>query len=291
MVGSTMHPLVLHNDEIRETSAKVLAPGQVGLASGWGVFSTLRIVRGIPFAFERHFERMKRDAATLRVPFPAAPDYIRSRLMRLIAANKVADGTARTIVVRNRGGIWEGSPDRDFDLIVFTAGLKNWGAGVKLAVREQARHAGSPFRGVKCLSWALNLVMLEEAQAQGCDEVLLLNERGEVSECTSANVFIARGGEVLTPPLDSGCLPGVTREVLLEIAPAAGNPIREQALVLEDLMRADEVFITSTTRNLLPVVSLDGRPLEQRGRVREALEAAFERRVDNYNDSYASNLS
>ena len=233
---------------------------------------------------------MKRDAATLRVPFPADPDYIHSRLLRLIAANQVGDGTARTIVVRNRGGIWAGSPDRDFDLLVFTAALKDWGAGVRLAVHEQARHAGSRFRGVKCLSWALNLVMLEEAQARGCDEVLLLNERGEVSECTSANVFIARDGEVLTPPLDSGCLPGVTREILLEIAPAEGIPIREETLHREDLMTADEVFITSTTRNLLPVVSIEGHPLSGRNQVRAALGAAFERGVERYT-SYVSSLS
>ena len=286
-----MHALILHNDEIREASEKVLAPGQVGLAAGWGVFSTLRIVRGIPFAFERHWERMKRDAATLRVPFPSDPDYIRARLLRLIAANQVGDGTARTIVVRNRGGIWEGSPERDFDLLIFTAGLKDWGAGVKLAVQEQARHAGSRFRGVKCLSWALNLVMLEEAHARGCDEVLLLNERGEVSECTSANIFIVRDGQVLTPPLDSGCLPGVTRELLLEMAPVEGIAIREETLRLEDLMTAAEVFITSTTRNLLPVVSIEGHPLSHRNQVREVLEAAFERGVDKYNDSYVSNLS
>ena len=133
--------------------------------------------------------------------------------------------------------------------------------------------------------------MLEEAHARGCDEVLLLNERGEVSECTSANVFIARNGEVLTPPLDSGCLPGVTREILLEMAPAGGIAIREETLRLEDLMAADEVFITSTTRNLLPVVSIEGHSLSHRNQVREALGAAFERGVDQYTDSYVSNVS
>jgi branched-chain amino acid aminotransferase len=286
-----MHRLVLHNDDVCEASAKTLSPGQVGLANGWGVFSTLRIARGVPFAFERHFERMRRDALALRVPFPADPGYICARLLRLVAANRVEDGVARLIVVRNRGGIWEGSPERDFDLIAFTATLKDWGTGVKLAVHEQARHAGSRFRGVKCLSWALNLVMLEEAQARGFDEVLLLNERGEVSECTSANVFIARAGVVVTPPLDSGCLPGVTRELLLEIAPAAGIPLREEPLRLEDLYAADEVFITSTTRNLLPVVAIEGRPLADNRRVRDILEAAFERQVDKYIASHVASLS
>jgi len=133
--------------------------------------------------------------------------------------------------------------------------------------------------------------MLEEAHARGCDEALLLNERGEVSECTSANLFMVRDGEVLTPPLDSGCLPGVTREILLEIAPVEGIAIREETLRLEDLMGAAEVFITSTTRNLLPVVSIEGHALSQHGQVREVLEAAFERGVDKYNESYVSNLS
>jgi len=235
---------------------------------------------------------MRRDAAALRVPFPADPEYVRSRLLRLIAANQAWEASARTIVVRNRGGIWEGPGNRDFDLIAFTAPLKDWGAGVKLAVHEQARHAGSRFRGVKCLSWALNLVMLEEAHNRGCDEALLLNERGEVSECTSANVFVVRDGGVLTPPLESGCLPGVTREILLEIGPAEGIAIREETLRLEDLMAADEVFITSTTRNLLPVLSIEGHALSHRNhQVRQALEVAFERGVDKYNDSYVSHLS
>ena len=78
-----------------------------------------------------------------------------------------------------------------------------------------ARHAACQFAGTKILSWAMNLTWLESAQARGFDEVILLNERGEVAECTSANIFIANGSQVWTPPLSSGCLPGITREVLL----------------------------------------------------------------------------
>jgi branched-chain amino acid aminotransferase len=277
-----MHRFALHNDEIAETSAKVLAPGQVGLLSGWGVFSTLRVAHGVPFAFERHWERMKRDAAALRVPFPTDSERVRSNLLRLIEANEAWEATLRVVVVRNRGGIWEGPSDRDSDLIALTTGLKDWGEGVKLTVQEQGRHAASRFRGVKMLSWALNLATLEEAQRRGFDEVLLLNERGEVSECTSANVFIARGGEVVTPPLESGCLPGVTREILLEAIRVEGIRIREGTIRLQDLAAADEVFVTSTTRNVLPVVSIDGQPAPHRGEVRNALESAFERYVEAY---------
>ncbi|MGE5570132.1 MAG: aminotransferase class IV [Rhodospirillales bacterium] len=277
-----MHKFILHNDEICEASAKVLSPGQVGLLSGWGVFSTLRIAGGVLFAWERHWNRMLRDARALHVPFPDDPEYVHSRLLRLVRANKVVDGTLRVVVVRNRGGIWEGPTDREFDLIALTTYLKDWGEGVKLALRPQARHAGSDFRGTKITSWALNLVMLEEAQQAGFDEVILLNERGEVSECTSANIFIAEGSQVWTPPLDSGCLPGVTREVLLEEIRIPDITIGEKPILPADLERADEVFITSTTRDLLPVLQIGDRPVRQGGKARLTLQAAFRSYLDDY---------
>jgi branched-chain amino acid aminotransferase len=277
-----MHRLVLHNDQICDAGSKVLAPGQVGLLAGWGVFSTLRVSRGVPFAFERHWERMKRDAAMLGVPFPEDRELVRAALGKLIAANQAWEATLRVVIVRNRGGIWEGPSDRPFDLIALTTAVNNWGRGVKLGIHEQARHAGSRFRGVKMTSWAINLTILEEAQRRGLDEVLLLNERGELCECTSANVFIAQGSEVLTPPLDSGCLPGVTRDILLNTVRVPGITVREKTLSLADLERADGVFITSTTRNLLPVDSIEGRPVGHAAAVRDQLEAAFERFVESY---------
>jgi len=277
-----MHPFVLHNDELCATSDRVLSPGQVGLLTGWGVFSTLRVVEGVLFAWERHWDRMRRDAQILRVPLPADSEHLRSRLMNLVQANHATNATLRVAVVRNRGGVWQGPVDRDFDLIALTADLKNWGRGVKLAVHSQARHAACVFRGTKILSWALNLAMLEEAQEAGCDEVILLNERDEVSECTSANLFVSEGGRVWTPPLESGCLPGVTRQILLEEIHGAGVTIAEKTLLLGDLEAADEVFITSTTRELLPVLSIAGRPIQQTGAARAALQEAFSHYVDAY---------
>jgi branched-chain amino acid aminotransferase len=277
-----MHRFILHNDDIHDVSEKVLSPGQVGLLAGWGVFSTLRVADGVLFAFERHWERMRRDAAAVRVPMPDDPEYLLSRLLRLIEANGCPNATLRVVIVRNRGGIWEGPSDREFDLIGLTTYVKDWGAGVKLDLHSQARHASCTFRGVKVLSWSNNLAMLEEAQAKGYDEVILLNERGEVSECTSANIFVVRGGKVWTPPLDSGCLPGVTRDVLLEEIRVDGVTIEEAPVLPEDLERSDEVFITSTTRDVLPVLSIEGRPLRQTGAVRAALKEAFTRYREAY---------
>jgi branched-chain amino acid aminotransferase len=278
-----MHQFVLHNDAICEASGKFLSPGQVGLLSGWGVFTTIRVADGVLFAWERHWARMQRDAALLHVPFPEDSDAIRSRLLKLVKANKAQSATMRVAIVRNRGGMWEGPTlDRDFDLIALTKDLKDWGEGASLAVTRQARHASCEFSGTKGLSWAANLAWLEAAQSKGFDEVILLNERGEVSECTSANIFIAEGNRVWTTPLHSGCLPGVTRELLLGEIHAPGVEVGEKDLELEDLEKADEVFITSTTRDLLPVVSVEGIKVRRLAGPRVALQKTLSEYVEAY---------
>jgi branched-chain amino acid aminotransferase len=128
----------------------------------------------------------------------------------------------------------------------------------------------------------MNLTWLESAQARGLDEVILLNERGEVAECTSANIFIANGSQVWTPPLNSGCLPGITREVLLGDIHAPGIEIGERTLMPADLELADDVFITSTTRNLLPVRQIEEKKVGRSERARQALERAFGEFVKHY---------
>ena len=278
-----LHRFVLHNDRIRDAADPLLCAGQVGLLSGWGVFSTLRIVDGVPFAFERHWARMTRDAAALHVELPVDREAVRRKLSELIDANGALEATLRLVVVRNHGGPWEGpSSGRPSDLIALTADSKRWGSAVKLAYVPQARHAANAFAGAKVLSWAMNLTWLESVQAHGFDEAILLNERGEVAECTSANIFVARGSEVGTPPLSAGCLPGITREVLLGEIRAPGIRIAERTILPAELESADEVFITSTTRNLLPVVQVGEKRVGRNDQARLALDAAFGDFVKRY---------
>ena len=279
-----MHDLMLVNDSILPTSARVLSPGQVGAVNGWGVFSTLRVHNGVLFAWERHFARMSHDARLLHVPFPSDANWMRSELLRLVEANNATDATLRVIVMRNKGGPWEGEGvTRPADLIAFTTALKAWGDSVRLAIHPQARHAANRYAGTKVLSWSFNLAMYEEAQAGGFDEVVLLNERGEVSELTSASIFAIFGNDVVTPPLSSGCLPGVTRALILEELALPGLTIREAALAPVDLENADELFITSSTRDLIPVAEIDTLTLRHAGRgVLPALQHAFQHLLASY---------
>jgi branched-chain amino acid aminotransferase len=270
-----MHRFLLHNDDIRDTGDRIVSPGQVGLMNGWGVFSTIRVKDGVMFCWERHWARMERDAARMRVPFPDNAKWLEERLYRLIDANHASNSTLRVMIVRNRGGMWEGPAERAFDTIAFTAPLNDWGDAVKLGIVPNARHAASEFAGTKYLSWSENLTRYERAHEQGFDEVVLLNERGEVAECNSANIFIVKDGHAWTPPLSSGCLPGITRALLLKEIEVQGLTASEKILLPSDLESADEVFITSTTRDLMPVASVEGLKIQHGRRVRDRLQQAF----------------
>jgi branched-chain amino acid aminotransferase len=279
-----MHRYILHNSAIHSSSERLLSPGQVGFLNGWGVFSTLRVCDGVLFAYERHFARMRTDAERMHVPFEFSPEDLKSALESLVAANGAANATLRVAVVRNRGGLFESAQiTRDADLVAFTADLTNWGSSVKLGYKAEARHAGSEFTGTKITSWAQNLTWYEEAHQKGLDEYILLNEAGQISECTSANIFAVQGGNVITPPLrTSGCLPGVTRAILLDEIQLPEFTIFERDLSPSELENSDAVFITSTTRDLLPVREIDGEPISKNESTVSKLSNAFSRFREDY---------
>src|SRR5829696_2485789 len=116
-----MHRYILHNDSICAADENLLAAGQVGFLNGWGVFSTIRVARGVLFEYERHFARMKKDSKLMKVPFPTDPTWLEERLLRLVERNEANDATLRVAVIRNRGGLFEGpNLERDFDVVAFT---------------------------------------------------------------------------------------------------------------------------------------------------------------------------
>lgn len=272
-----VHRYLLHNGQIRPTTDLLLSPGQVGFLNGWGVFSTIRVANGVLFAYERHYRRMRHDASLMHVELAFSPEELSALLYRLIEANQAHDATLRVSCVRNKGGLFEAPGiNRDSDLIAFTADRNNWGAGATLMSLPHSRYGASPFAGTKVTSWAQNLTWYETAHQQGFDEMLLLNEHGQVSECTSANIFSIEGGNVWTPPLrTSGCLPGVTRAILLEEIKLDGIYIAERELSTADLINSDGVFITSSTRDLLPVSEIDGIKVQQSTELLSRLQQAF----------------
>jgi len=279
-----IHGHIYHNNRLMLLDRARLSPGQAGLLNGFGLFTTLRITSGEPFAFERHWRRLEKDAERIHMPMPCSGEEARAHVGELVRANLVREGAARVYLIHNTIGFWrsdEAMPD--VDLIIYTSDLPPHKEPALLTLRPNGRFAASPLCSVKTTAWLNNVWHLGEAHKAGFDEVVLLNERGEVAECTAANVFVVQGGKVLTPPLSSGCLEGVTRSVLLEIAPKHGVPMEERPLTPADLRKAEEIFISSTNRNLIGVGSLEdhcfaGAP----GPITRKLEQAFAAYVADY---------
>ena len=279
-----IHRKIFHNDSLLPIEKVRLSPGQAGLICGWGIFTTVRISRGEAFAYERHWRRLEKDAAITRLPMSYTAAKVRVHLHELIRANNVSEGAARIYLVYNTVGFWQSDePHPPVDLIITTAGLPEYREPVRLALRDHGRHAAAPLAGVKTISGLPNVWAVAEAQKEGYDEVVLLNERGEVAECTAANIFAVKNNKVLTPLLTSGCLEGVTRGILFEIAPEAGFSLLEQTLLPEDLYTADEVFITSTNRNLIGVGEIAGHKIASApGSLTRRLEETFAAYVEEY---------
>jgi branched-chain amino acid aminotransferase len=280
-----IHRYVFHNEELRPIEKTRWSPGQAGLICGWGLFTTVRIVRGEAFAYERHWRRLEKDAALTRLPMTYSGAKVRVMLQEAIRANQVKEGSARIYLVWNTVGGWKSDEKMpEVDLVITTADLPKHPEMMRLTVREHGRHAASPLAGVKTISWLDSVWAIGEAQREGFDEVVLLNERGEVSECTAANIFAAKAGKVITPPLSSGCLEGVTRGVLMEIASEASTNVVEQTMRLEDLYSADEVFVTSTNRNVIGVKEISGHTIADgtTGEITKKLDEAFEAYINDY---------
>lgn len=279
-----IHRHVFHNESLLPVEKARLSLGQSGLICGHGLFTTLRIEQGEAFAYERHWRRLEKHAAIIRLPLPYAPAKVRMHLHELIRANKITGGCARIYMVNNHVGAWtSGEALPPVDILMCTADLPQYSPSARLALREQGRHAAAALSGVKSISWLNNVWAVAEAARDGFDEVVLLNERNEIAECTSANLFVVKNGKVLTPPLSSGCLEGVTRGILMEIAPEAGVSINEHALHAEDLYSADEVFIASTNRNVIGVSEIAGHHIANpRGPVSTRLNELLESYIGEY---------
>jgi len=279
-----MHPFVFHNDQLLPIEQARLSPGQAGVINGWGIFSTVRTYRGQPFRLDKHFERLQRDAKLLEIPLPCGYDQLHERFMRLVQANKVGNACVRVYFIHNKIGIWKSAePFPTVDLLMYSLELPERKGPTQLALSAHGRYAAHPLTGTKVTSWLNNAWMVETvAHHRGFDDVLLLNERDELSECTAAHIYIVKDGKTSTPPLASGCLAGVSRLTMLELAVKAGTPIVERAIPKDELYTADEVFITSTTRQVQPVNQIEDHSWNAPGPVTDKFTRLFDSYVEDF---------
>ena len=254
----TDHARIWIDGALRDAADTVISPFDHGLTVGDGVFETIQIVRGVPFAARRHLDRLRRSAAGLRLPISATDDELRAALQATIDANQVDAGRLRLTVT---GGVSPLGSDRGTGgptVVIATADLPTWEPTTAVVTVPWPRNERSAVAGLKTTSYAENVVALDHAHQRGGTEAIFANTAGALCEGTGSNVFLVVGGRLCTPPLSSGCLAGITRELVLELV-----EVDELDLPLDALASADEAFLTSSTRNVQAIGLVDGHPLAQ----------------------------
>jgi branched-chain amino acid aminotransferase len=245
------------NGAITPVAEARVSPASAGVLYGWGVFTTLGLRGGKPRAFERHWERLVAHAGRAAVPVERDATDVEAGLRELAGRLGLSDGRARITLLRGAGGPWR-EKEAGGDTLVFAAARAPRAARpLALTVSPYRLNTTSPLAGVKSTAFVEHLLALEEARGRGFDEALMLNERGEVAEGTAANVFWVRGGELFTPSLATGCLAGITRRLVLEVASRLRIRATEGGFPLAAVGEADEVFLTNSTWGLSPVGQFD----------------------------------
>ena len=271
-------PQLWVNGSLAAPGALTLSALDHGVTVGDGVFETAKVVAGQPFALTRHHARLAHSAAGLglgELDF----DRINEGIAAVLDAAPLPFGRLRYSVTSGVGPAGSDRGDAPLSYIVTaTPAARPPAAGV-LHVVPWTRNETSAIVGLKTTSYAENVVALARAKEHGADEAVFANTRGELCECTGSNIFVVIGGEVFTPPTDSGLLAGITRELTLEWGRAAGIPMHEQALPLDVLDSADEVFITSSTRDVLPIRQVDQRTMPTDWPITARLQAIFTERA------------
>ncbi|HSB12471.1 MAG TPA: aminotransferase class IV [Blastocatellia bacterium] len=261
-----MHRLIYHNDRIIEAANATIAPTVAGLVYGWGVFTTLGIYDGKAVGFDRHWKRLVLHAERARVPVLLDLKHARRSLEELIEANSVEQGRARLTLVKGDAGSWQLERGRESELFIFTSPESPRSrADLALTMSPYRVLSTAVLAGVKQTAMLENLFAFEEARSRNFDEAVLLNERGEIVSGTAANIFWVQGDEIFTPGLSTGCVAGVTRHFVHEIATHWKLHVVEGGFRVQRLLDAREIFLTSTAREVSIVSSLDAKeyPLRQ----------------------------
>ena len=282
-----MGAVVYVNGVSRDAAEATVPVFDHGFLYGEGIYETLRTYGRRPFLFEAHASRLRQSAALMALPVPCSDAELHDRVLATMAAHPGLDEAyIRILLTRGVGELsysLSACPAPTLVIIVkpfVPQAARTFQDGIRVSlvsVRRNHPQALNPM--IKSNNLLNNALAMQEALSRGAEEALMLNQAGELAECAQSNIFLVRHGEILTPPLSAGLLPGVTRAFVQTIAREIGVPGREVALTPADLPTADEAFITGTTREVTPVVAVDeraiggGRPGPVSRRLLEAFHA------------------
>ncbi len=269
--GRTGPPgLVWLNGSLVDEASATISIFDHGLTVGDGVFETLKAVDGRPFATRRHLERLRRSAEGLDLPVPFSDEELRTAIADVLTSHDLPLARVRVTVTGGSAPLGSERGDQAPTVIVAVGSLTEVTSSTTVWVVPWPRNERGAMAGIKTTSYAENVKSLAFAKARGCTEAIFHTTTDLLCEGTGSNVFVGIEGRLLTPPLSSGCLAGVTRELVLEVTDAV-----EADIHMGDFLAADEVFLTSTSRDVQPVHQVDDRRLPSPGPLTRVAADAF----------------
>jgi branched-chain amino acid aminotransferase len=261
LVGSIIgfvHNLVsLDGHTIESAEARIAAVSRAAIYGG-GVFTTIAIFAGNPFLWDKHWRRLESNATKMSLDLSSVTEAgLANSLKQLIEANKVANGRARvTFFDESASDMWPYRSARKTTVLITTGNFATLPTEFRLTLSPHRVNSTSPLAGIKSCNYLERLIARDEAKRRGFDDCYQLNEKGEVTSGSSANIFWVKDGQLFTSSLETGCLPGTTREFVIE-----NSDCREIVAGVDDLKTADEIFLTSSGVGVLQVARLEGRRL------------------------------
>jgi len=288
MIGiEIMAEIIYLNGRLSPRSKAKLSPFDHGFLYGYGLFETMRAYDGHIFRLNRHLARLRRSAQSLGLATGLAAFDLEAACTETLEANKLRDARLRLTISAGEGDMTPDPGACSSPTVLVTAQNlvplppEKYESGFKATLSTLCCNSQSPLSRLKSTCYLNNILARMEAKAAGCDEAILLNERGYLAEGSTTNIFLVSKGELVTPYLESGVLPGITREAVLEIAEASNIKTVERQVELKELIEAEEAFITNSILELMSLTWFDGKPIGtgKAGQLTKKLMAAYKELV------------
>ena len=281
------------NDRFVPQEQAVVSVFDHGFLYGDGVYETLRAYRGRVFQLADHLARLERSGSRIRLHMPVGRERLASLLRESLRRNQLQEAYLRVTVSRGGGEIGlDPALCKSPTLVIIAKPFQPYpdafytdGVAVIIATTIRNLPEALPPQ-VKSLNFLNNILAKMEATAASAHEALLLNHRGDVAEGTTSNVFVVQGERLRTPAVECGILEGITRQLVLQLAHDAGIQTEETRLAVDELLRADECFLTNTTQEILPVTRVDGKMVGdgRPGAITRRLHGLFRTRLEGFLD-------
>jgi len=262
-----MEETIFLNGHLLARSQARISPFDHGFLYGYGLYETIRCYNGTIFRLDRHLERLQKSSELLGLYTKLSTLDIEKACYDLLKINKLVDARIRITISAGTGDIVPNPQTCDQPTVFIVARkiipvpAEVYQRGYKVVISSYRRNSQSPLSQIKSTCCLENVLALQEAKGKGADDALLLNEKGMLAEGSTSNIFLVKDEILITPTIESGVLPGITRDAVLELAQSIGVKAVQKEVRLSEITEADELFRTSSILEIMPLIYIDGKPI------------------------------